>query len=226
MADENAAAEEGLDPEFGEGGGDGDPAGESGEENEEKDEGGEKEENLDPEKHEVKKRMTPRDFILERQEKRKERLAALEKEKNEREEMGEDILTREEKDAIKNQLDPVINFFQEQADDMAVKNHLSENPNHKKYEGIARKYLKDPAYKNVPVEMIFNHLSYSAAKKAGAKEALAAERAAKENRLSGNSFRKPDGGKKSFSDLSDKDFEEMNRQIISGELDPKKVSLE
>lgn len=135
------------------------------------------------------------------------------------------VLTKEELAAIDRKLKPYVDSFQEHVVNTEVADYLGKRPEHRKYEGLARKYMGTKGYEKVPAEIIFKALAYDEAFKIGAERANAANIEAKENQLGGNSARRTAGTGKNIWDYKNEDFETMVEGVKSGALNLKKDIL-
>lgn len=98
----------------------------------------------------------------------------------------------------------------EMRDRLEVREFVTENPNLKDLAPIAMKFLKHPAYSNVPVDFIFKALDYDNAMKRGAEVDRKATEANKQTKNNGNSAPAVNNsGKKTASQIASMSFAEF-----------------
>ena len=178
-----------------------------------------KEEEEYDEKEEPPTRKSVQDHIIER---RGKKIDKLEKEKEEKEkEEEEGNFTPEDKDAIGKEIDKKTEPLKEVLKAQSDKNELDSLKN--KYPDLSKvmekrivKYANHKSYQDVPYENIYLMLagqkSISQAKKEKAKLDD------KENETGGHTKRARKGGEPDYANMSDKDFDKVDQDLMTGQL--------
>lgn len=157
----------------------------------------------DPEKHVVLVRKSAIPFILARKD---AKIAKLSEKKAEEVDPAEDEeLTPRATELIDQKIAPIVQTFKHDTDEREVSDYLQKNPDHKKYEPLARKYMEAKGYEVVPVEMIFNHLSAKESERRGAEKERKAQEESRRKGVGANS-RKAEDGEPDFKNMSTADF--------------------
>ena len=218
MPDENTGTEETkvdetkVDEETENKGGDGTATDEAGKETEE--EGNtESEEDFEPE---VRKK-DKKDFIIERLQKKNEKLQGKAQEE---ERSDEDLDDYEPNDIsavekiVDKKLAPLVEQQRQAEDKAEVDSFVTENPQFKPYKDKMLKYRSHPAYEQVPIQHIANIVAGKDLAKLGASEALRAQEEAKQAQMGGGSARGKTGEQKSVWDMSRDEFaKEREKQL-------------
>ncbi len=194
---------------------------------EKKDEPPKEEPPEDPAKHEVPVRKSAASFIIERKNRKIEKLAA--KSTTPKEELDEngnpvapeednDEITPQARQAIQEEIAPIVEHFTKGEDERSrnseISEYLSTNPEHKRYEPVARKYAATKEYQGVPAEVIFHHLAFRDAEAQGAKKAQLAADEAKRKSTGADSRKVNDSDQPDFKNMSDSDFREWQRKNL------------
>ncbi len=170
-----------------------------------------------------KKSKSNIDYILNRKNKKIEKLKEESNKKKESEEEGddnEDDVDPEDREVvskiIKDEIAPVLNpLLEERAkaeDDLEVNNFLNEFPQFKPFEARARRFMQHPSRKNLPIATIFMEAAGPEnVLKIGAKMKNQADEKAKEGQMGGGNS-KPSGEKK-VSEMSNEEFAEHVKKV-------------
>lgn len=102
---------------------------------------------------------------------------------------------------------------QEIKDTLEVDNYLADKPELKKYKPAILKYMKDDAYKNVPVRFIAAGLASNELMKLGAKAEREAQIKADSTKTKGNPVRRQ-AGARDWTKVSSEEFEAHKRQVL------------
>ena len=143
----------------------------------------------------VRARKTPKDFILERQQKKIQKLEA--KKDGEKDGDGEsdedDDIDEEDEKVVKKVLSKTLApFFEKQIaaeDETEVQEFLANNADFKPYEAKVRTFMKHDSRRSLPISSIFYEVAGPDLLKLGAARAKAADDEARENSAGGG-----DGG--------------------------------
>jgi len=162
--------------------------------------------------------LTPKDFIIQRKQKKIEKLEGADKDGEEDE--GNDILPEDEAiidRVVSKKIAPLIKQTLDIADDNDVKDFLKENPEFKPFEAKARRWIKDPSRQHLPISTVFYEAAgYSNMLKIGADRKTKADIEANDTKTGGGSSRTPEGGP-SVLDLSKDDFEKRQEKVRRGQ---------
>lgn len=185
-----------------------------------------KEEKKEPDKKEEKKEVEPeieepevrksaKDYIIERKDKKIEKL-----EKKEEEDLEED-LTPEGRKAIEKGVNkatsPILKTLKTQSDEQELTDVMKNHTGAKKMEKQIRKYMDHPAYKSASVEFIYLALAAKRDRLQVKKDEVNTD--AKKNKTGGHSRRKLDEGKlPDFKNMSDKEFDEFDKKFQTGQI--------
>ena len=171
----------------------------------------------------VKPRKTAKDFIIERKQRKIDKLARK-NESGDEEEPDEDDLDEEDEKAMgrffeKNvapALNPILEKHVQAEDEKEIQTFLTENPDFKPFEKKARTYLAHPSRRNLPIESIFYEVAGPELIKIGAERERAAAAAARESQGGGGSGRDQEGGSVDWSNMSKEEFEKRKLEIRRG----------
>lgn len=117
---------------------------------------------------------------------------------------------------VDKKLEPLMKEQQAKADDAEVQAFLASNPQFKKYEAKARRYMAHPSRANLPVSSIFYEVAGPDLLKLGAKMASAADAEAKAKETAGGSGGRTMAGEKSVSEMTDQEFREYQDKVRRG----------
>lgn len=178
----------------------------------------------EPEKHQVPIRKSAASFIIERKQRKIDKMAAKSTVPNEElDENGEvisddDEVTPQARKAIQEEIAPIVDHFTKDADERSrnseITEYLSKNSGHAKYEPLARKYAGIKEYQGVPAEVIFHHLAFRDAEAQGAKKATEAAEEAKRKGVGANSRKGTDSDNPDFKTMSSQEFRDWQRKNL------------
>jgi hypothetical protein len=157
----------------------------------------------------VRKRMSPKDFIIQRQQKKIEKLKEKQTSEGGNEEDEDEIAPEDETlitKVVAKQLAPILDKQIAEEDEQEVSKFLTENPDFKPYEAKARKYMSHPSRRHLPIETIFYEVAGKDLMKLGAERNRKADEEAKQTQTGGGSSR--GGGKaKNAWEMTPEEFE-------------------
>ncbi len=164
---------------------------------------------------EVRKRLSPQDFIIQRQQKKIAKLKAGEI--DEREESEDEEIAPEDEALIKKVVAPILQPVLEKTllaeDEQEIQDFLKENPEFKPYEAKARRFMQHPSRRQLPIKSIFYEIAGDDLLKIGAERKAKADEKARQTQTGGGSNRAGEGGGKSYWELSKEDFEAKQEKI-------------
>ncbi len=203
-------------------GGDGDDAGEEGDKTptEKKEESKEGEDD----EPEIRTRKSPKDYIIERKQRKIERLQAKKAggDDDEEEDDDEDVLP-EDKKAIKKvvteTLTPIIQRQLDAENEQEIKNFLADNSEFKPYEKRVRKLMTHPSRAQVPIQSLFYETAGPDLMKLGAQKKKEADEEANQSNAGGGSSRGTGEGKKDWSAMPDEEFAKEKQRIMTAPRD-------
>lgn len=180
----------------------------------------EKEEREAEEGEEPPTRKSAKDFIIERKNKKIEKLQKKGEEDDEGGEGEEEEVTPEGKKAIKKEIEgalkPILNTVRTQSDTQELKDVFAKYPNAKKMEKQIRKYMDHEAYKDASVEFIY--LGLAAKKMELQKKKDKADEDARADTTGGHrKIKKELGPIPDVRDMSDKDFDDLLFKVKTGQ---------
>lgn len=166
----------------------------------------------------TRKRLSKADFIIGRQRaklaKKQDRFEDTDDTESEDEEVApedEELITK----VVAKQLAPIIEKSLEADDEQEIQDFLKEYPDLKSFEKQARKYMKDPSRRNLPIKSIFFEIAGERLIELGAKREREATAKAKETQTGGGSNR-GSGNDKGVWDIPKDDFEAKQEKIRQG----------
>lgn len=180
----------------------------------------------DGQEPEVRSRMSAKDFIIKRQQRK---IANLEKKGNKNDDGNDDDSDDDDNDVapedeaminkvVAKTFAPVIEKTLASEDDAEIQNFLKENPDFKPFEAKARRFLKHPSRRNLPVKSVFYEVAGDQLIKIGAdREKKAAEKAKQTHTGGGSNRSGGEGGAKPTWDLSKDEFEAKQEKIRRGQ---------
>jgi len=172
------------------------------------------EEDFEPE---VRKR-DKKDFIIERLQKKNEKLQAKTKEgegEDDEEDEDENPDSQSVQEIVRKELAPVLEKQREAEDKAEVEGFIADNPQFKPYKDKMLKYCSHPAYEQVPIQHIANIAAGKDLVKLGASEAAKADQEAKQGQMGGGSARGKTGEQKSVWDMSKEEFEKEKQRVLT-----------
>jgi hypothetical protein len=171
-------------------------------------------------------RKSVKDYIIERKNKKIEKLSKKDEDDDEEEEDDdddeEDLLQPEAKKAIKKEsrriAGPILNHIKSESDERELRNFLNDHPEAKPFEAGIRKYMAHKAYQEVPVEFIYAGLAAKLGKLVPKTDNLEKKKKEmdkedKESELGGSQRRPGEKGKyPDFNKMTDKEFEAWDKK--------------
>jgi hypothetical protein len=178
---------------------------------------------------EVRQRKTAKDFIIERQQRKIEKLKSKasgndggqggnggesdEEEEEDDEKGGQKQLVRELiQEEVLPTLTPVLEKHVQAEDDAEVQAFLAENPDFKPYEAQARRFMSHPSRRSLPIKSIFYEVAGDDLMRIGAERARKADEKARETQAGGGSARGEDTPTDVWS-LSPEEFAKKREEI-------------
>ena len=180
------------------------------------------EEKKEPEKKEIKEedeepkvRKSAKDYIIERKQKK---IDKLEDKKDDNNFGSDEDLTPEGKKAIEKGIEeanaPLKKMAVDIRDEQELTDLFAKHPEAREKEKMIRKYMK--VYQNAPVEFIY--LAMAGKKMILDKKRQEADDKAKKNKAGGHSRRKmTEGELPDFKGMSDKEFDKYDRNFQTGQ---------
>lgn len=170
-----------------------------------------------PADDEPKTRKRNIDFILERKNRKIEK---LEKKANNTDDEEENDDNLDDDDAkiidkrIKSALTPFINKQMQEEDEQEISTFIAENPDFAPYADKVRKFAQHPSRKELPLASIFYEVAGKDLLKIGADRAKKSIAESKQSQAGGGSARNTDTPK-SVWDLSTDEFEKQQQEVRS-----------
>ena len=130
---------------------------------------------------------------------------------------GEEVDPEDEKAIgriVEKKMEAVAKDLGATKDQLEVDGFLRDKPEYSKYRGAMLKYMKHPAYKNIPAHNIAAMVAAKDQQSIGAKKEREAAAKAKETEGGGVSARKPSGGKVDWSKASKEDVEAQRNKVL------------
>ena len=143
--------------------------------------------------------------------KKQEREIARVKEDEEDENAEEAEPQQETRKLIEEHLQPIVETLKSQVDEAELREHLAGHPEHKKFEGAARKRMI--AWPNVPVSEIFKTITFGTSDASKQEAKAKAEEKARKAALGGSSARAEEGG----LPTTQKEMEDAYKRVKRGE---------
>lgn len=161
----------------------------------------------------VRSRMTAKDFIIQRQQKKIQKLNQVDN--NDEYDSDSDVSSDDEElitKVVSKKFAPLIERQLADDDDLEVKEFISKNPDFKEFEAKARKYMAHPSRRSLPIESIFYEVAGEKLLKLGAERQKKADLEAKNSQAGGGSNR---GGesKKDIWSMSSEEFEREKNNL-------------
>ena len=168
----------------------------------------------------TKKRLSKADFIIGRQRAKlaKQQDKSDDETDNNTDDDDEAVAQEDEElitKVVAKQLAPIIEKSLEADDEKEIQDFLKDNPDLKTFETQARRYMKDPSRRNLPIQSIFYEIAGKHLIALGAKREREANANAKNSQTGGGSNRGT-GNDKGIWDTSKEDFEAKQERIRQG----------
>lgn len=175
----------------------------------------------------VRARKTAKDFIIERQQRKIEKLKkedtsgkSDEGKEGEGDSDEDDVDPEDEKviaKVVSKHLAPIFEKQIEVEDEAEVAQFVTANPDFKPYEARVKRNMRHPSRREVPIEELFYAAAGKDLMKIGAKRAKEAEDEANRSGTGGGSARSTEGeGKVDWANAPKEDFEKKKREILYG----------
>ncbi len=151
------------------------------------------------------------------------RTKSTEKPKDEKPEEEEEDVDPDDKATISKvvdeKLDQVTKDVRDTKDQIEVDAYIRDNPEYAKYRPLALKYMKNPAYNNIPARNIIAIVAGADQQKIGAKKEREATAKVKETQGGGTSARKPKAGEIDWGTATPKEIAAKKAEIIEKSRD-------
>lgn len=160
-------------------------------------------------------RMSSKDFIIRRQQRKIAKLKEKSDEEGGEGEADDEIAPEDEAlitKVIAKKFAPIIDKTQSAEDEREISEFLAKNPEFTPFEAKARRYIAHPSRRNLPVESVFYEVAGKELLKIGAKRQREADEKALDTQTGGGSARGGEGGK-SVWDLTKDEFEAEQEEI-------------
>jgi hypothetical protein len=198
--------------------GEGKGEGEGGKDPKDKPENGAGGDNDEPQ---VRQRKSVKDFIIERQQKKIERLSGKKDGAQDPDNPGaggdddgevdpadEELITK----VVGKHFKPFFEKSLQAEDEQEIQDFLTDNPDFKPYEAKARKYMQHPSRRQIPIEEIFYSVAGKDLLKIGARKQKEADDDAARGNAGGGSSR-GGGESKNVWDMPKEDFEKQQEAV-------------
>lgn len=162
----------------------------------------------------VRARKTAKDFIIERQARKIEKLKNGETQKSDEE---DDVDPEDERVIAKvasKMLAPIFEERIEAEDKAEVQGFIAEHPEFKPYEARVMKAMKHPSRRQIPISDLFYATAGPDLIKIGAKKAKEAEDEAARSGTGGGTVRAEEGQKPDWANMGKDDFEKQKLSIL------------
>ena len=172
-------------------------------------------ENAEPEVH---SRKSAKDYIIERQQRKIEKLKNSSQGKDDEEKEDEENSGNDEDDEVNpedenlitkvvlKKFAPIIEKQLAGEDEVELKDFIEKNPDFKAYESQARKFMQHPSRRMLPIKSIFYEVAGDDLIKIGAKRQKDADELARRDNAGGGSARGTEGAKPDYATMSDEEF--------------------
>jgi hypothetical protein len=168
---------------------------------------------------EVKPRMSTKDFIIQRQQRKLNKAKAGDGEGKETGEDDEEVAPEDEaliNKVVSKTFAPIIDKTLAAEDEQEIQSFLKDNPDFKPFEAKARRYMQHPSRRQLPVKSIFYEVAGDKLLKIGADRGKAADEKAKNTQTGGGSNRAGEGAKSDW-DLPKDEFEAKQERVRRGQ---------
>lgn len=165
----------------------------------------------------VRKQLTPKDYIIQRKQKKIEKLEGV---KGGDEGVEDDGILPEDEaiidKVVSKRIAPLVKQTVDIADEREIKDFLSDNPEFKPFEAKARRWIKDPSRQHLPVSTVFYEVAGKKLFKIGAERQKKADEEAANTQTGGGSTRMPEGGKSVLQETPE-EFEAHQEKVRRGQ---------
>jgi len=180
-------------------------------------EGSQKEDDDDGSEPEVRPRMSTKDFIIQRQQKKIAKLKGRTDGEGSEEAGEDDEISQEDEDLITKvvakKFAPILDKSLQAEDEQEIQGFLKDNPDFKPFEVKARRFMQHPSRRQLPIKSIFYEVAGDQLLKIGADRKTKADEDAKHTQTGGGSNRAGEGEKKSVWDLTPEEFEAEQEKV-------------
>lgn len=179
-------------------------------------------------------RKSTAQFIIDRKNKKIEKLQSKKEDKEEDGDKEDDDepedsdLSEDARIAIDTEvgkrIKPVMDILVTKANEEELKDLFSTTPEAKKYENHIKAYLQHDAYKNVSPEVIYHHLAFNSALAIGAKKRSVADKEANQSKNGGRSLPPKNNSvgdlptAEEIAEMSEAEFEAMETDARQGKF--------
>lgn len=166
---------------------------------------------------EIRTRKSPKDFIIERQARKIEKLKAKTSDDDEEDDSDEEEVLPDDKKAIRKvAMEAVAPILQRQLDaenEQAIEGFTVGNPEFKPYEAKVRKLMAHPSRAQVPIQSLFYEAAGPDLMKLGAQKKKEADDEANQSNAGGGSSRETAGKKTDWAAMPNTDFAQELQKI-------------
>lgn len=127
---------------------------------------------------------------------------------------GDDDTEKEVNKLVDKKLDPILKRNQEIQDRTEIASFLGASPEFGKYKASIEAHVKDPNYRNIPIDRIAKMIAADDLMKIGARKEREAQRQADSTRNNSSSARKASGATKDWSTASREDMAAKRAEIL------------
>jgi hypothetical protein len=167
----------------------------------------------------VRQRMSPKDFIIQRQQRKIAKMREQEGSGEEGAGEPEEIAPEDEAlitSVVARKFAPIFEKTLAAEDDKEISAFVKANPDFAPFEAKARRFISHPSRQHLPVESVFYEVAGKQLLKMGADRGRQADEAAKQTQTGGGSNR-GGGGEKTAWDLSKEEFEAKKEKVRRGQ---------
>jgi hypothetical protein len=176
---------------------------------------------------EVRQRKTAKDYIIERQQRKIEKLknqppkddegqggngGESEEEEDDEKSVQKQLVRELLQEEVLPTLTPVLEKHVQAEDDAEIQAFLADNPDFKPYEAQAKRFMAHPSRRSLPIKSIFYEVAGDDLMRIGAERAKNAEEEAKETQAGGGSAR-GDETKSDVWSLTPEEFAKKREEI-------------
>lgn len=169
----------------------------------------------------VRKRMTPKDHIIARQQKKIEKMKNQKSDDDNDDLFDDDDADEEENlnedkinELVSERLKPIYEEKAQAEDEKEISDFITENPEFEKYAGKVREFAKHPSRAQIPIKSLFYEVAGDNLMKIGAQRAQKAEDEASRGNAGGGSTRNnSESGGIDYLDMSSEDFEKKKLEV-------------
>lgn len=165
----------------------------------------------------VRKRMSPKDFIIQRQQRKIEKLKSKTETSDEEDsETGDSEIAPEDEELISKvvakRFAPILSKTMADEDNAEIAGFIAENPDFKPYEAKIRKFMSHDSRRHLPVSTIAYEVAGKDLMKLGAERSRKADEEASHTQTGGGAARGGTGEKKVW-DMSKEEFAEYKEKV-------------